>query len=244
MWPFTKTAVSLQPHNDDDLEAPLLEEPQPQKHDDDDDDDAVTVHEVHMVCFTPVNHHDCDYQPSSMWCSAAEGRRRSTVLYDLAVSLVLPVLLAVQFYLAYQQSTPEKTVAEDTGLSLREAWTVLGLYTLACLSYRFSCSDDNEYDDSKDEMCGSTLLYLLPELVSDGIALLLLLHSTALALSVTSLFAIAFAVAAVLNTMPSLNIIKVRVAVVDEEEEEAEEQDGLDVTHHDRTKLFLQPTTV
>ena len=177
---------------------------------------AHSMHEIHMVCFTALDHHDegddepvlnDDYSRRYL-CSS------HSTLQALTVTLILPVLLSIQFYLAYQFPN----AAADTGLSLAQAQTILALYTVACLSYRLSCP-------SAPDQCDMHL-YLMPEIVSDAIALMLLLHYMWLGVTVTSIFAIAFALAAVSNTISCMRTEEgVRVI-------KGNDDGDLDVTHH------------
>lgn len=220
--------------NDKSIEIPLLaqvpgqEAPGPR---------ADRMQEVFMVCFTAVNH-SFDGRKEKNHPESDEQRITRFVgnwrefLVDLMMSLVLPVLLSIQFYMAYQ--FPSTTA--ETGLSHGQAQTNLALYTLACLSYRFSCGSSEGYD---------LHLYYMPEIVSDGIALLLLLHCTWLAFTLTSVFAMAFALAAVLNTCSEMMICS-STGLLDQPRRRRQptknaDNNALDVNHHNR---LVTPTLV
>ena len=226
-------------NSDHRLDVPLLAQvhgegaPEPKRR-----DRANRIYGVSMFCFTAINHR-CDENHEELRPEGNEYRIAGLIgswrqfIVDLALSLILPFFLSIQFYMVYQFYG---TTAESD-LSHRQAQTNLALYTVACLSYRFSCGSSGDYD---------MYLYFMPEIVSDGIALLLLLHCTWWAVTLTSVFAMAFAFAAVLNTGSGMMMCNGTEKILEGPRSRrgpiiTHENDSLDVTYHNR---LAKPTLV
>lgn len=190
----------------------------PTKIDDDDDD----VQEVWMVCFAKVGGASVDVDEDVTTPNDEDGEDwDKTSVCGMLLSVCLPALLWFQFYIAFQNP------AVDTQ---QLQWvTVQGgvfFFVVASVLYRQSIS-------SFSSTC--MVLQVLPELVTDVVLLLILVHMVETAIVVVHFFTIVLSINAVLNSCTC----SVRI----EEEQKRtsndgdEEDCGLDKTYHDRMPL-------